>query len=156
MLAHYFLLVRGHISVDDLFTSSKTGTYYYWKGINVRAAAAYVLGIAPSLYGFAGALGVPVSVSVQRSFYFSVIIGIGISAGSYILLCALWPVPQQVPFGTKGWLEPDDVIRQDDVSDNSALSAQDADTPRQHSQGSHDVEKGAAMHVQSPQRPHVV
>ncbi|KAL3965559.1 hypothetical protein ACCO45_002563 [Purpureocillium lilacinum] len=129
MLAHYFLLVRGHISVDDLFTSSKTGTYYYWKGINVRAAAAYVLGITPSLYGFAGALGVPVSVSVQRSFYFSVIIGIGISAGSYILLCALWPVPQQVPFGTKGWLEPDDVIRQDDVSDNSALSAQDADTP---------------------------
>lgn len=122
-MIHYFLLTRGYINVEDLFTPSRTGSYYFWHGVNLRAVVAYVLGIAPSIYGFAGAVGAPASVGVLRSFYFSVVVGIIVSAGVYALLCAKWPVPHQVPFGERSWLEPADVTREEDVAYRSDVTS---------------------------------
>jgi NCS1 family nucleobase:cation symporter-1 len=54
MIADYFLVRRGILVVNDLY--SRHGTYEYWRGINWIAVLALVAGVAPSLPGFVAAL----------------------------------------------------------------------------------------------------
>jgi NCS1 family nucleobase:cation symporter-1 len=55
MIADYFVLRRGILAVEDLYR--RGGVYEYSRGVNWIAIAAFVLGVAPSLPGFIGALG---------------------------------------------------------------------------------------------------
>ena len=58
MIADYFVLRRGVLAVDDLYT--RHGKYEYARGFNWIAIAALVIAIVPSLPGFVAALrGVP-------------------------------------------------------------------------------------------------
>lgn len=42
LVVDYWIIRKGDISVDDLYTARKDGRYYYWKGFNPRAIAACV------------------------------------------------------------------------------------------------------------------
>ncbi len=55
MIADYFVLRRGILAVEDLFR--RGGVYEYSGGVNWIATVAFVLGVAPSVPGFIGALG---------------------------------------------------------------------------------------------------
>ncbi len=55
MIADYFVLRRGILAVEDLFR--RGGVYEYSGGVNWIAIVAFVLGVAPSVPGFIGALG---------------------------------------------------------------------------------------------------
>ena len=60
MIADYFVVRRGQLNVNDLYT--RDGAYEYARGFNPVAIAALALGVAPSLPGFVAALrGVPLT-----------------------------------------------------------------------------------------------
>lgn len=106
--SHYYLLDRGHIEIEQLFTASKEGSYYYWHGVNLRAVAAYVAGTGACAYGFTSTIGIPASLETTRSYYFSFFIGFFSTSLVYTALAEFFPVTHQVPMRKKAWYEPKD------------------------------------------------
>lgn len=41
LLAHYYIVTRGYLQINDLYTSNKSGAYWYKGGWNWRAYMAY-------------------------------------------------------------------------------------------------------------------
>ncbi|KAK9342067.1 permease for cytosine/purines, uracil, thiamine, allantoin-domain-containing protein [Lipomyces starkeyi] len=119
LLCNYYLVARGYLEIPDLFTSSKSGAYYFYHGWNFRAYIAYIIGVIPNFYGFLNNMGVGAPISVTRFYYFAYWVGLIVSAGVYWLLCKLSPVPVSY---NSGWKEPKDYIRPDEqVLDCQAL-----------------------------------
>jgi nucleobase:cation symporter-1, NCS1 family len=50
LIADYYLVKKQRIVVDDLFTMSKTGTYWYKHGYNPKAVAATVVSAAVAVF----------------------------------------------------------------------------------------------------------
>ena len=55
MITDYYIIRRGHYRLSDLYTTERSGWYWYTYGINFRAYAAYISGILINVVGFAGA-----------------------------------------------------------------------------------------------------
>lgn len=53
----YYVIRRGHYRLSDLYTTERSGWYWYTYGINFRAYVAYISGILINVVGFAGAGG---------------------------------------------------------------------------------------------------
>ncbi|CAK7227274.1 hypothetical protein SEUCBS140593_006522 [Sporothrix eucalyptigena] len=108
-LAQYYVIARGHLDMEALFSADPGGPYYFWRGVNWRAFAAYVLGVAPNFYGFLGQMGVSVPTSVTHLQYFSCILGIGVSFIFFLAFTFLFPPKNGLPRPAK-WMEPEDFI----------------------------------------------
>ena len=67
MIADYFLFRRQSLIVDDLYR--RGGTYEYRNGINWIAMAALVVGVAPNVSGFLGALGLHQASALSAAIY---------------------------------------------------------------------------------------
>ncbi|KAG6596512.1 Purine-uracil permease NCS1, partial [Cucurbita argyrosperma subsp. sororia] len=52
MVADYYFIRRRELIVEDLYSSSPTGAYYYSGGFNLTAVAALVVGVLPVIPGF--------------------------------------------------------------------------------------------------------
>ena len=91
LVCDYYLIRRQQVDVDDLFTMSPTGRYWYRNGVNPNAVAATVIGgliaLAPVLMpgDFFGTVA-----------NFSWFIGAGVGAGAYYLLASR-TAPATVP-----------------------------------------------------------
>lgn len=68
--------------------------YWYCWGINFRAYAAYICGIAINVVGFAGAVGTPVPMAATHIYQLSFFTGLGVSSTIYYLLNRFFPVPK--------------------------------------------------------------
>ena len=83
--------------ITDLYTNAPQGWYYYSKGFNWRAFAAYLIGIAPNMPGFinavvtAGGAPAPISEIATKIYAFSWFTGVAISMAVYWLLNFYWP-----------------------------------------------------------------
>jgi len=86
MITDYYVIRRGHYRLNDLYTTDRSGWYWYTYGINFRAYAAYISGILINVVGFAGATGVSVPLGATRIYQMSFFTGFGVSAVVYILL----------------------------------------------------------------------
>ena len=115
MMADYYIVKRGLLDMRSLFsaasgkdkTKGQPSMYHYWYGINLRAFAAYIAGIAMTVAGFAGVLGAQVSLAAQRMYILAYPIGFLVSGMVYVALCEVWPVPGGVSVRErKVWLEP--------------------------------------------------
>ncbi|WWD19852.1 hypothetical protein CI109_104319 [Kwoniella shandongensis] len=95
MITDYWLVRRGHMRINDLYSADKEGWYYYTAGINWRAYLAYLCGFAVNAPGFINTLKptIAVSVGAQRIYYLSWITGTGISGLIYYLACLISPPP---------------------------------------------------------------
>ena len=83
MIADYFVLRRGILAVDDLYR--RGGVYEYRRGVNGVAIAAFVLGVAPSLPGFAAALtGRPAGGFFGGVYNWAWFVGFLVSAAVYV------------------------------------------------------------------------
>ncbi|KAH9217600.1 putative uridine permease [Leptodontidium sp. 2 PMI_412] len=109
LLCHYYVTTRGYLEVEDLYTSRKTGVYYYIGGWNWRAYLAYVVGIIPNFYGFLNNMGVSAPMGVTKAYYFAYPIGLFVSFFTYWACCALSPPALTVPLSE--WREPKDYVR---------------------------------------------
>jgi NCS1 family nucleobase:cation symporter-1 len=109
LLCHYYIVTRGYLEIDDLYTSRKSGVYHYYHGWNWRAYLAYVFGIAPNFYGFLNNMGVHAPIGVTHAYYFAYPIGLFVSFGTY--WAANWISPPPLTFPLSEWHEPADYVR---------------------------------------------
>ncbi|SPO28761.1 probable uracil permease [Ustilago trichophora] len=113
MMADYYIVKRGVLDMPSLFSASsgkdgQPSQYHYWHGINLRAFAAYIAGIAMTVAGFAGVLGAEVSVTAQRMYILAYPIGFLVSGMVYVALCEVWPVEGGVSLREhRRFLEPE-------------------------------------------------
>ena len=96
--------------MEALYDDRKDGPYYYWRGFNWRAFAAYVLGIIPNFWGFLGDLGVSVTEATTHMEYFSCIIGMVVSFFFYWAFTHFFSPKNGIAFSLKEWKEPKDYI----------------------------------------------
>jgi len=83
MIADYFVVRRGELSLDDLYR--RGGVYEYRRGVNWVAMLAFVLGVLPSLPGFIGALsGQPASGFFGGVYNWAWFVGFSVSAALYV------------------------------------------------------------------------
>lgn len=95
MIADYWLVRRGHIRVRDLYSTDSGAWYAYAWGVNWRAYAAYLAGLAINMPGFVATLNpdIQVGVAAHRIFTLSWVTGTGVSALVYVVCCYLSPPP---------------------------------------------------------------
>ncbi|KAK4704374.1 nucleobase:cation symporter-1, NCS1 family, partial [Phenoliferia sp. Uapishka_3] len=93
LMTDYLLVHRRRISLPDLFIKQDS-VYWYTSGWNLRAVAAFVLGIVPTLPGFIRNVNGSLSIPIGASFVFCVVypVGVVVSGGFYLLFCTIWPV----------------------------------------------------------------
>lgn len=93
MLTDYFLIRRGNIHLTDLFSLSPSGRYFYIRGVNMRALAAFVVGFLLPLPGFVGSFGHNVSAAATRMFDLGWVLSFVTGGVAYLVTCAVWKVP---------------------------------------------------------------
>ena len=98
ILADYYFVRKGYLSVKNLYSGHKDAPYYYTLGFSWRAYAAYISGILINIVGFVGSVrsvngpqGVPKGAQyIYNVNYFA---GIIVSGLCYYTLCFVFPVP---------------------------------------------------------------
>ncbi|CAH0051412.1 unnamed protein product [Clonostachys solani] len=94
MLVDYFISRKGNLSMSDLFTTSSSGIYYYFHGVNLRAFAAFIIGFILPLPGFIGTFGtVTVSGAASNMYSLGWELSFVIGGVAYLVLGLVWPVP---------------------------------------------------------------
>ncbi|KAK2741787.1 hypothetical protein FQN57_005531 [Myotisia sp. PD_48] len=93
MLVDYFVIRRGNMHLPDLFRSSKEGRYYYTKGFNIRAFAAFIIGFVIPLPGFISSFDIHFSVAADRMFALGWVLSFLVGGLSYWLICFVFKVP---------------------------------------------------------------
>ncbi|KAF5865547.1 hypothetical protein ETB97_003391 [Aspergillus alliaceus] len=92
MLSDYFLLTKGNVFVASLYTGNQANeNYYYHRGWNLQAVAAYIVGIALPFPGFCGQLGATVSTAAAHMMNLAWILSFMTSFLLYIVICSIWP-----------------------------------------------------------------
>jgi nucleobase:cation symporter-1, NCS1 family len=93
MLCDYYFVRKGHYRVSDIYTNIPSGWYRYTYGVNLRAFAAYLAGIAPNIPGLVNAVTGKdvVSVVAIHIYTFSWFTGIAVSMSVYYILNMIWP-----------------------------------------------------------------
>ncbi|MBH0780311.1 NCS1 family nucleobase:cation symporter-1 [Nocardia bovistercoris] len=92
LIADYYLIKRQRVVVDDLFTMSETGSYWYSKGYNTNAVIATAVGAIVAVIPVL-AKGVPGMYTAAQYSWF---IGCGLGFVVYYLLAARTRAPEEV------------------------------------------------------------
>ncbi|KAF4448576.1 hypothetical protein F53441_8053 [Fusarium austroafricanum] len=92
MVAHYNLVAKAKINVDDLFVG-KDSIYWYTAGVNWRAFVAWIVGVVPTMPGFIAAVNPKVVVSdgARNLYQLNYLFGFLVSAFVY------WGLHKVVP-----------------------------------------------------------
>ncbi|TLD29792.1 uracil permease [Venturia nashicola] len=93
IVCDYYLVRKGYIQVEDLYSGRRSGPYFFSYGFHWRAYAAYVAGILINIPGFLGACGWKVPKSVDFIYNFNFFGGFTVSALMYWTLCRVSPIP---------------------------------------------------------------
>ncbi|CAF3798011.1 unnamed protein product [Rotaria sp. Silwood1] len=93
MISDYYFVRKGYLDIEQLYSGSKNGVYYFTWGVNWRAYVAYIAGILINVVGFAGAVGARVSTAAQNMYHLNFYLGFIVSSLIYYALCNLSPVP---------------------------------------------------------------
>ncbi|KZV84223.1 hypothetical protein EXIGLDRAFT_624601 [Exidia glandulosa HHB12029] len=124
MLAQYYVISRGLVKVRDLYTVDRDGLYYYTAGINWRAYAAYLCGIAINIVGFAGAVGTQVPIAAQRIYQLSFFTGLGVSFIVYVFLNKIAPTRQATVEEDEELFEPWNKDKDEDAASSVELGGE--------------------------------
>ncbi|KAL2206819.1 hypothetical protein CC79DRAFT_1343111 [Sarocladium strictum] len=90
--ADYYLVRKRKLKLGDLYHPNPTGIYYFFKGVNLRSYASWILGFAPSIGGMASLdpkNNIPIGLT--RTFYTGFITGYAISFLSQWALSKVFP-----------------------------------------------------------------
>ncbi|KAL4793049.1 permease for cytosine/purines, uracil, thiamine, allantoin-domain-containing protein [Aspergillus venezuelensis] len=95
MCAHYLLVCRQKVNVDDLFAGGRGSIYWYTGGVNWRAPVAWVIGVVPTMPGFVAAVNTSIHVSDQATelYYINYLYGFLVSAAVHTFLH--WAIPDR-------------------------------------------------------------
>lgn len=93
MASDYFLVRKGYLDIQELYSARKDGPYYGICGTSWHGYAAYLCGILINVVGFAGAVGVRVPVGAMYIYEVNYFSGFIVSGAMYWLLSQLVPIP---------------------------------------------------------------
>ncbi|KAL3463473.1 permease for cytosine/purines, uracil, thiamine, allantoin-domain-containing protein [Aspergillus heterothallicus] len=95
MIVDYFILRKGNMTIADMYTTSSSGLYYYFHGVNVRAFAAFVIGFLLPLPGFIESFGIGSSLAPAASNMYALGWELSFLVGglAYLLFGFISPVP---------------------------------------------------------------
>ena len=86
MCSQYYLILNKKLNIHELYNGR--GIYYYWHGVNWRAYAAFVTGVAPLMPGFSKSIDYTINVGGAWKIYtFSCMYGFFTSGLVYYLIC---------------------------------------------------------------------
>lgn len=93
MMVDYWLVRKGNVHVPSLYRPNPNSPYYYTKGVNFRAYAAWVVGIVLVISGISCAIK-PGSISqtAVNVYNCGFILSLTGAAVTYYVLCRVWPV----------------------------------------------------------------
>ncbi|KAI1012484.1 hypothetical protein LB504_008472 [Fusarium proliferatum] len=93
MVAHYNLVAKAKVNVDDLFVGNRDSIYWYNFGINWRAFVAWIVGVAPTMPGFIAAVNLNAKVSdgAKNLYQLNYLFGFIVSAAVYYGLHTVFP-----------------------------------------------------------------
>lgn len=92
LAADYYLVRKGKVLVDDLFTTRPDSAYMYKWGISWRAYTAYICGILLNIVGFAGSVGAKVPIGATHVYDLNYFGGFLVAVIVYWFLCWWKPV----------------------------------------------------------------
>jgi NCS1 family nucleobase:cation symporter-1 len=89
----YWFIRRGNIHMPSVFIGDQSSIYWYWRGFNWRAYAAWVVGAALVVHGVGNALN-PGTLGIASTRMYNMGFLISTCAGgfSYYVFCRIWPV----------------------------------------------------------------
>lgn len=93
MITDYYLVRRGYYCVQDLYSASRSGPYFFTAGIHWRGYVAYICGILINIVGFVGAIGKPVPKGATYVYNLNFFCGFLVAGGTYWGLCRWFPIP---------------------------------------------------------------
>lgn len=94
MICDYYIVRKGYLNINSLYSASKTDCYYYTGGFSWRAYTAYICGIMINIVGFAGAVGCKVPIGAEYIYNINYFTGVLVSGGVYFALTWFFPVPE--------------------------------------------------------------
>jgi len=77
LIADYYLVRKQHVVVDDLFTISPEGSYWYTRGVNPPAVVATVIGAAAAIVPVLWTTGPGMTIAVQYTWFIGMLIALG-------------------------------------------------------------------------------
>lgn len=93
MLVDYFIIRRGNIAMQELYTRSSLGRYRYSHGFNLRALIAFVVGFLLPLPGFAGSFGHDVGPGAAELYALGWVLSFLMGGLAYWAACTIFKVP---------------------------------------------------------------
>ena len=95
MLCDYWILRRGYLNIEQLYT--RGGFYWYLKGWNLRAAAAFLVAIIPGLPGLANNVNHDVEIpeGFENVYTLNWLVGVVIAGAIYYGLSIAFAVPAE-------------------------------------------------------------
>lgn len=93
MIVDYFIVRKGNMDLIDMYSTSSMGRYFYFKGFNLRAYAAFVIGFLLPLPGFAASFGYKISPAASHMYALGWVLSFVMGGVSYFLICLVRKVP---------------------------------------------------------------
>lgn len=90
MASDYYLVRKGFLDVQSLYSAQQGGTYYGTFGVSWYGYVAYIFGILINIVGFAGAIGVDVPMGARYIYNVNYFSGFIVSGAVYWILA--WAV----------------------------------------------------------------
>ncbi|KAH8895262.1 hypothetical protein GQ53DRAFT_714883 [Thozetella sp. PMI_491] len=91
-ITDYFFIRNGNYYVPDLYTGTTSSRYWYYRGWNLRAIAAWIIGVALPFPGLIATFGtVSVDTGAKRMWYLGYILSIVLSGVAYYVFFWIWP-----------------------------------------------------------------
>ncbi|RSH82105.1 hypothetical protein EHS25_006038 [Saitozyma podzolica] len=91
-IVDYWFVRRGNVHIPSVFTPGPKSVYWYWHGFNLRAYAAWIIGVVLVVHGVANALH-PGSLGVASTRLYNMGFIVSTLAGgvSYYIICRFFP-----------------------------------------------------------------
>ncbi|KAG7902781.1 hypothetical protein KL905_003097 [Ogataea polymorpha] len=120
IIADYWVIKKQHLDVPALYDPN--GRYVYYKGINWRAAVAFLVGNVPCLPGLASEVGnVSLNAGILELWYMSYFYGFLSSFAVYIVTSYVWPDKRSQVSETIHYIYEDEEVEEVDIVIESKL-----------------------------------
>lgn len=91
-ITDYFFIRKGNYHINDLYIGDSRSRYWYYKGWNLRAVVAWLVGVALPFPGFIGTFGTTtIDANANRMWYMGYLLSIVMSAAAYYGLFIVFP-----------------------------------------------------------------
>jgi nucleobase:cation symporter-1, NCS1 family len=93
MIIDYFFIRKGNMSIEDMYSLSSNGRYYYFGGVNLRAFAAFIIGFLSPLPGFVASFGYKIGLAASHMYALGWVLSFVMGCLSYWVICLVFKVP---------------------------------------------------------------